>query len=115
MEDLTGEISLLECRVQALRSRWKEGPMEDEDYFDSLAHLRTELGFLRARQDASDIRRGRAETDDALAVWKNDDDGNLDQRRALVATVIDHVDVFSVGRGRRKPPEPTSIAVTPAS
>ncbi|MFI9747133.1 recombinase family protein [Streptomyces sp. NPDC052494] len=115
VEDLTGEISLLERRVQALRSRWKEGPMEDEDYFDSLAHLRTELGSLRARQDASDIRRGRAETDDALAVWKNDDDGNLDQRRALVATVIDHVDVFSVGRGRRKPPEPTSIAVTPAS
>ncbi|MGW4699549.1 recombinase family protein [Streptomyces sp. NPDC004285] len=113
-EDLAGGITLLEHRVQALRNRWKEGGMEDEDYFASLAHLRAELHTLRSRENAADIRRLRPETD-TLAVWKDDGPENLGRRRALVATVIDHVDVFSVGRGRRKPPEITSIAVTPAS
>ncbi|MEU1230778.1 recombinase family protein [Streptomyces sp. NPDC005828] len=113
-EDLTGGINLLEHRVQVLRSHWKEGRMEDEDYFASLTHLRTELRALRSRESAADVRRTRAEID-TLAVWKNDDAENLERRRAIVATVIDHVDVFSVGRGRRKPPEATSIAVTPAS
>ncbi|MFE5588746.1 recombinase family protein [Streptomyces sp. NPDC056549] len=113
-EDLTGGINLLEHRVQALRNHWKQGGMEDEDYFASLAHLRAELHDLRSRENAADIRRLRTGTD-ALAVWRNDDAENLGPRRALVATVIDHVDVFSIGRGRRKPPETTSIAVTPAS
>ncbi|MFB7588458.1 recombinase family protein [Streptomyces sp. NPDC056169] len=112
-EDLTGEIDLLEHRVQVLRSHWKEGRMEDEDYFASLAHLRTELRALRSRENAATIRRTRAETD-TLTAWRNDAE-NLERRRAIVATVIDHVDVFSVGRGRRKPPETTSITVTPAS
>ncbi|MEU6167349.1 recombinase family protein [Streptomyces tanashiensis] len=113
-EDLTGEINLLEHRVQVLRNRWKEGGMDDEDYFASLAHLRAGLRALRSRENAPDIRRPRAETD-PLAVWRNDDAETLERRRAIVATVIDHVDVFSVGRGRRKPPESTSIAVTSAS
>ncbi|MCX5226865.1 recombinase family protein [Streptomyces sp. NBC_00233] len=113
-EDLAGEISLFERRIQALRSRWKEGLMEDEDYFDSLTHLRAELLSLRTRENAMDIRRARSDTD-ALAVWRNDAAENLEQRRAIVATVISHVDVFSVGRGRRKPPELTSIEVSPAS
>ncbi|MGW0187551.1 recombinase family protein [Streptomyces sp. NPDC003362] len=110
-EDLSGEINLLESRIRALRGRWKEGQMEDEDYFDSLAHLRSELQTLRTRAATRDIHRSRVETD-ALAVWKDDGPENLDRRRAIVASVIDHVDVFSVGRGRRKPPEITSIEIT---
>lgn len=109
-EELTGEISLLETRIRALRSRWKDGQMEDEDYFDSLAHLREELQTLRTREAATVIRRSRAETD-PLTIWMDDGIENLERRRAIVATVIDHVDVFSVGRGRRKPPEVTSIKV----
>ncbi|MER5849796.1 recombinase family protein [Streptomyces sp. NPDC002012] len=111
-EELTGEISLLETRIRALRSRWKDGQMEDEDYFDSLAHLREELQTLRTREAATVIRRSRAETD-PLTIWMDDGIENLERRRAIVATVIDHVDVFSVGRGRRKPPEVTSIKVRP--
>ncbi|MGY5033342.1 recombinase family protein [Streptomyces sp. 900116325] len=111
-EDLTGEIGLLETRIHALRTRWKEGQMEDEDYVDSLAHLREELQALRTREAATVIRRSRAETD-ALTIWKDDAIENLERRRAIAATVIDHVDVFSIGRGRRKPPESTSIDVTP--
>ncbi|MFI9616074.1 hypothetical protein ACIHCM_31085 [Streptomyces sp. NPDC052023] len=111
-EDLAGEINLLENRIRALRDRWKEGDMEDEDYFDSLAHLRTELQTLRTREATTVIRRSRAETD-VLAVWKDEEPENLERRRAIVATVLDHVDVFSIGRGRRKPPEITSIKITP--
>nr|WTB36461.1 hypothetical protein OG781_22710 [Streptomyces sp. NBC_00830] len=111
-EDLTGEIGLLETRIRALRTRWKDGQMKDEDYFDSLAHLREELQTLRTREAATVIRRSRAETD-ALTIWKDDDIENLERRRAIVATVIDHVDVLSIGRGRRRPPEITSIEVIP--
>ncbi|MFK0228440.1 recombinase family protein [Streptomyces sp. NPDC090303] len=113
-EDPTEGINALEHRVQVLRSHWKQGGMEDEDYFASLAHLRAELRVLRSRESAADVRRFRGEAD-VLAVWRNDDPENLARRRAVVATVIDHVDVFSIGRGRRTPPEPTSIAVTRAS
>ncbi|MET9727159.1 recombinase family protein [Streptomyces zaomyceticus] len=111
-EDLSSGIGLLEHRVQVLRNRWKDGLTEDEDYFDSLAHLRAELRSLRTRQDAADARRAVGGTD-FLAIWR-DGDADLDQRRAVVATVIDHVDVFSVGRGRRKPPEAGSIEITRA-
>jgi hypothetical protein len=110
-EDLTDGINLLESRIRALRDRWKKGRMEDEDYFDSLAHLRSELQTLRTREATAGIRRSRVETD-ALAVWKDDGPENLERRRAIVASVIDHVDVFSIGRGRRKPPEITSIKIT---
>ncbi|MET7759305.1 recombinase family protein [Streptomyces sp. NPDC005389] len=110
-QDLIGEISVLEHRVGALRSRWKEGLMADEDFFDSLTHLRAELRHLRTREASAHLRRTRAEAD-AQAVWRNDDPGGLEPRRAIVAAVIDRVDVFSVGRGRRRPPEPTSIAIT---
>ncbi|MEV5315207.1 MULTISPECIES: recombinase family protein [unclassified Streptomyces] len=110
-EDLTDGINLLESRIRALRDRWKKGRMEDEDYFDSLAHLRSELQTLRTREATTGIRRSRVETD-ALAVWKDDGPENLERRRAIVASVIDHVDVFSIGRGRRKPPEITSIKIT---
>lgn len=112
MEDLTSQISLLESRVRALRGRWKEGQMEDEDYFDSLTHLRAELEVLRTREAAATIRRSRVETD-VLSVWKDGAPENLERRRAIVASVIDHVEVFSIGRGRRKPPEITSIKITP--
>ncbi|MGW4545390.1 recombinase family protein [Streptomyces violaceorubidus] len=112
MEDLTSQISLLESRVRALRGRWKEGQMEDEDYFDSLTHLRAELEVLRTREAAATIRRSRVETD-VLSVWKDGAPENLERRRAIVASVIDHVEVFGIGRGRRKPPEITSIKITP--
>ncbi|MFJ7135413.1 recombinase family protein [Streptomyces fungicidicus] len=111
-EDLTDEISLLETRIQTLRGRWKEGQLEDEDYFDSLTHLRAELETLRSREATTAVRRSRAETD-VLAVWKDDRTENLERRRAILATVIDRVDVFSIGRGRRRPPEITSIKITP--
>ncbi|MFJ7234580.1 recombinase family protein [Streptomyces tendae] len=111
-EDLTGQISLLESRIRALRGRWKEGQMEDEDYFDSLTHLRAELQTLRTREATAAIRRSRVETD-VLAVWKDDEAENLERRRAIVASVIDHVEIFSIGRGRRKPPEIMSIKITP--
>lgn len=111
-ENLTDRISLLETRIRVLRSRWKEGQIDDEDYFDSLTHLREQLQTLRTREAVTVIRRSRTDTDE-LAVWKDDRIENLDHRRAIVATVIDHVDVFSVGRGRRRPPEITSIEVTP--
>ncbi|MFD5773302.1 hypothetical protein ACG2OD_16435 [Streptomyces sp. PDY-4] len=86
--------------------------MEDEDYFDSLTHLRAELETLRSREATTAVRRSRAETD-VLAVWKDDRTENLERRRAILATVIDRVDVFSIGRGRRRPPEITSIKITP--
>ncbi|MEV5979787.1 recombinase family protein [Streptomyces sp. NPDC052114] len=111
-EDLSGEISLLEDRIRAMRGRWKAGRMEDEDYFDSLAHLRDELQTLRAREAATVVRQSRAETD-VWAVWQDDTIENLERRRAIVASVIDNVEVFSVGRGRRKPPEIDSIKITP--
>ncbi|MFH9816669.1 recombinase family protein [Streptomyces sp. NPDC017230] len=111
-EDLTGAISLLESRIRALRGRWKEGQMDDEDYFDSLTHLRAELQTLRAREATTVVRQSRVETD-VLAVWMDSEPENLEPRRAIVASVIDHVDVFSIGRGRRTPPEITSIKITP--
>lgn len=111
-EDLSGEIKVLEERIRGLRSRWKEGGMEDEDYFDSLSHLRGDLQNLRAREAASVVRESRAETD-ALSVWKDEGMQNLERRRAIVASVIDHVEIFSVGRGRKKPPEIDSIRIWP--
>ncbi|MCX4665276.1 recombinase family protein [Streptomyces sp. NBC_01381] len=111
-EDLTGQISLLEDRIRAMRGRWKAGQMEDEDYFDSLAHLRDELQTLRTREAATVVRQSRAETD-VWAVWQDDSVENLVRRRAIVSSVIHKVDVFSVGRGRRKPPEISSIKITP--
>ncbi|MEV5806008.1 recombinase family protein [Streptomyces parvulus] len=112
-EDLTGEIGLLETRVRGLRSRWKEGRMEDEDYFDSLTHLRAELQVLHAREASAAARRSRSEVD-VLSIWRDDEPENLERRRTVVASVIDRVEVFSIGRGRRKPPEPESIRITPA-
>lgn len=111
-DDLSGEIDVLERRIRALRARWKSGDLEDEDYFDSLTHLRAELQSLRTREAATVVRRSREETD-ALTVWRDESEENLERRRAIVAGVIDHVEVFSIGRGRRKPPELTSIKVTP--
>ncbi|MGW1881281.1 recombinase family protein [Streptomyces sp. NPDC001970] len=111
-EDLTAVISVLEERIRGLRNRWKEGKMEDEDYFDSLKHLRDELLTLRTREAAAVVQRSRTETD-VLAVWRDESEENLERRRAIVASVIKGVAVFSVGRGRRKPPEITSINVTP--
>ncbi|MEU8583878.1 recombinase family protein [Streptomyces abikoensis] len=111
-EDLEGKIKVSEERIRALRSRWKEGKIEDEDYFDSLTHLRTDLQTLRARQAASVVRESRVETD-ALAVWRDEDMQNLERRRAIVASVIDSVEVFSVGKGRKKPPELDSIKIWP--
>ncbi|MEV6308697.1 recombinase family protein [Streptomyces sp. NPDC051840] len=113
-ESLTGEIRLLESRIRALRGRWKEGQMEDEDYFDSLTHLRAELRTLHTREARTVVRQSRVETD-ALAVWEDDAPENLERRRAIVASVIDHVEVFSIGRGNRRPPEITSIKITPVS
>ncbi|MFC4888059.1 recombinase family protein [Streptomyces beijiangensis] len=111
-EDLTGAISVLEERIRGLQGRWKNGQMEDEDYFDSLKHLRAELTALGAREAAQAVRRSRT-TADALTVWLDKDAENLERRRAIVASVIKEVAVFSVGRGRRKPPEIDSIKVTP--
>ncbi|MFJ2191542.1 recombinase family protein [Kitasatospora sp. NPDC087861] len=110
--DLTGEISLLEERIRLLRLRWKEQKLEDEDYFDSLGHLRAELQSLRTREAAAAVAQSQTEVD-ALAVWRDDTMQNLERRRAIVATVISEVEVHSVGRGRRKPPELDSITVTP--
>ncbi|MQY13426.1 hypothetical protein SRB5_35740 [Streptomyces sp. RB5] len=109
-EDFTGEINLLESRIQNLRKRWKQGEMDDDDYFDSLAHLRINLQDLRTRETSSLIRRSRIEQD-ALSIWMNESPENLERRRAVAATVVEHVDVLSVGRGRRKPPEDTSIRI----
>ncbi|MEC4017020.1 recombinase family protein [Streptomyces sp. H27-D2] len=111
-EDLSGEIKILEERIRGLRNRWKADEMEDEDYFDSLKHLRAELQALHTRTAASVVRESRTETD-ALAVWRDEDMQNLERRRAIVASAIKHVEVFSVGRGRKKPPEIDSIKVTP--
>jgi len=111
-EDLSDQIKVVEERIRGLRKRWKDGDIEDEDYFDSLTHLRGELTTLRAREAASVVRQSRTETD-ALTVWQDDDMQNLERRRAIVASVIEKVEVYSVGRGRRKPPEIDSIKVTP--
>ncbi|MGK5631638.1 recombinase family protein [Streptomyces sp. URMC 123] len=111
-EDLSGEIAVTEERIRALRSRWKEGLMADEDYFDSLTHLRGQLQALRAREAATVVRESRVEAD-ALTVWRDDDMQNLERRRSIIASVIDRCEVFSVGRGRRKPPELDSIRVWP--
>lgn len=110
-EDLSGPIAVHEERIRNLRRRWKDGNMTDEDYFDSLGHLRTELQALRTRESATVVRQSRRVVD-ALAVW-NDAAANLDRRRAIVAQVIEKVEVFSIGRGRRRPPELDSIKVTP--
>ncbi|MEU2133401.1 recombinase zinc beta ribbon domain-containing protein [Streptomyces sp. NPDC018352] len=112
-EDLMSEINQLESRIGALRSRWKDGRIGDEDYCDSLAHLREELRTLHTRKAVTFARRSCTEAN-ALAAWKDTAAENLERRRAIVATVIDHVDVFSVGRGRRRPPEITSIEIAPA-
>ncbi|MFZ3499559.1 recombinase family protein [Streptomyces sp. 5.8] len=112
-EDLTDEIKSLEERVRLLRLRWKEGHMADEDYFDSLTHLRVGLQQLRARETAAVVSGARTETD-ALAVWRDESEETLERRRAIVASVIEEVEVFSVGRGRRKPPEADSIKITRA-
>ncbi|MEU9111942.1 hypothetical protein AB0D04_09155 [Streptomyces sp. NPDC048483] len=113
-EDLSEEIKVLEERIRGLRARWKKGEMEDEDYFDSLSHLRSELQMLRTREAASVVKEARTETD-ALAVWRDEDMQNLERRRAIVASVIQECEVFSVGRGRKKPPEPDSIKVWPVA
>ncbi|MFD5734297.1 hypothetical protein ACFWIY_15870 [Streptomyces sioyaensis] len=111
-DDLSEQIKVLEERIRGLRNRWKEGGMEDEDYFDSLSHLRNDLQALRAREAASVVRESRTETD-ALAVWQDEGMQNLERRRAIVASVIGSCEVFSVGRGRKKPPELDSIRVWP--
>ncbi|MFP1628945.1 recombinase family protein [Streptomyces sp. 5K101] len=113
-EDLTEEVKALEERIRLLRLRWKEGQMEDEDYFDSLTHLRGQLQQLRSREAAAAVAEARTETD-ALEVWRDESAENLERRRAIVATVIDEVEVYSVGRGRRKPPELSSIRITPVA
>ncbi|WP_395294734.1 recombinase family protein [Kitasatospora hibisci] len=110
--DLTGEISRLEERIRLLRLRWKEQKLEDEDYFDALGHLRTELQSLRAQEAAAAVAQSQTEVD-ALAVWRDDTMQNLERRRAIAATVIAKVEVYSIGRGRRKPPEIDSIRVIP--
>lgn len=111
-EDLTGAITVLGERIQGLRQRWKEGKLDDEDYFDSLGHLRSDLQSLRTRESAAVIRQTRR-VRDAVAVWNDDTAENLEPRRAIVALVLEKVEVFSVGRGRRKPPEADSIRITP--
>ncbi|GGO56281.1 serine recombinase [Streptomyces daqingensis] len=111
-EDFSDAINVLEERIRNLRRRWKEGALDDEDYFDSLSHLRSELDSLRASESAAVVRQSRTEKD-ALAVWQDDDMTNLERRRAIVSSVIREVSVYSVGRGRRKPPELDSIKVTP--
>ncbi|MGK4582563.1 recombinase family protein [Kitasatospora sp. HPMI-4] len=110
--DLTDEITSLEERIRLLRLRWKEKKMEDEDYFDALTHLRGELQTLRTQEAAAAVAASQSEID-VLTVWRDDDETNLERRRAIVATVIAEVKVHSVGRGRRKPPEIDSIEVTP--
>lgn len=47
-----------------------------------------------------------------MAVWL-DRPENLERRRAIAASVIDHVEAYSIGRGSRKPPEIHSINVVP--
>ncbi|MEV0414011.1 recombinase family protein [Streptomyces sp. NPDC050448] len=112
-EDLTEEIKVLEERIRLLRLRWKEGRMEDEDYFESLTHLRGRLQQLRSREAAAAAAEVRTETD-PITVWRDEEAENLEPRRAIVATVIERVDVYSVGRGRRKPPDLSSIKVMAA-
>ncbi|WP_327415694.1 hypothetical protein [Streptomyces sp. NBC_01233] len=85
--------------------------MEDEDYFDSLTHLRVQLQQLRTREAVAVAASTQTETD-ALAVWRDESDENLERRRAVVASVIKEVQVFSIGRGCRKPPETDSIKIT---
>ncbi|MFI1966933.1 recombinase family protein [Streptomyces pathocidini] len=110
--DLAAEITGVESRIRLLRLRWKDGQMEDEDYYDSLTHLRGQLQQLRTREAAAVVAVAQEETD-ALAVWHDDNEENLERRRAIVASVIKQVEVYSIGRGRRKPPEITSIKITP--
>ena len=102
-EDLTDAISVQEERIRGLRNRWKGGETEDEDYFDSLKHLRDELQALRAREAAAVVQRSRTETD-VLAVWRDESAENVERRRTIVASVIKEVAVFSVGRGRQEAP-----------
>lgn len=111
-EDLSGEINVLEDRIRGLRARWKEDEMDDEDYFNSLQHLRGQLQDLRTREAASAVRKARTEAD-ALAVWQDEDVTNLERRRAIVSSVIEEVEVYSIGKGRKKPPEPDSITIWP--
>ncbi|MFD3481598.1 recombinase family protein [Streptomyces sp. NPDC058665] len=111
-EDLTDEIRTFEERIRLLRLRWKDGKMADDDYFDSLTHLRGQLQQHRSREAAA-VAGAQTETD-ALAVWRDETEENLERRRAVVASVINEVAVYSIGRGRRKPPEIDSIKITPA-
>ncbi|MFW6724874.1 recombinase family protein [Streptomyces sp. MAR4 CNY-716] len=111
-DDLSSEIERQERRVRDLRQRWKDGQMEDEDYYDSLGHLRETLRQLRAREAAATVAESREEVD-ALTVWRDDRPENLERRRTIAAGVIERVEVYSVGRGRRKPPELDSIEITP--
>ncbi|MEJ8643017.1 recombinase family protein [Streptomyces sp. MS1.HAVA.3] len=108
--ELTDEVREAEERIRLLRLRWKEGRMEDEDYFDSLTHLRVQLQQLRTREADAVAASTRTETD-ALAVWRDESEENLERRRAVVASVIKEVQVFSIGRGCRKPPETDSIKI----
>ncbi|ARH91910.1 hypothetical protein [Streptomyces sp. MOE7] len=81
--------------------------MEDEDYFDSLAHLRGQLQDLGVREAASAVRETRTETDN-LAVGRDDSEQNLERRRTLVARSR------STARARAKEaPEIDSIEITP--
>lgn len=113
-EDLTRPIAVLEERIRVLRQRWKDGNMEDEDYFDALGHLRTTVQALRSRESAAVVRQTRRVMD-TLTVWNDDSAENLERRRVVVGLVVEKVEVFSVGRGRRKPPEPDSIRITPVA
>lgn len=110
-EDPTDDIRNLEERVRLLRLRWKEGLLEDEDYFDSLTHLRGQIQHLRAGEAAALVETG---TDD-LEAWRDASEENLERRRLIAARVIKEVEVFSVGRGRRKPPDADSIKITPTA
>ncbi|MYW03868.1 recombinase family protein [Streptomyces sp. SID3343] len=111
-EDLSGEIAIMEQRIRALRQRWKDDGMEDEDYFDALGHLRAELQTFRQREATSVVAKSRNIVD-ALTVWRDESPDNIERRRAIVATVIEKVELYSVGRGRRKPPDIDSIKITP--
>jgi DNA invertase Pin-like site-specific DNA recombinase len=97
----TSEVSVLEQRIQKLRDQHVEGLIEDEDFLPLLSGLRSKLNAAR-KEEAARVRdtTQKAALQDPVKVWES---GDLVERRALLASLVQGIYIKPVGRIGRRP------------
>jgi site-specific DNA recombinase len=102
-EDLAGELAALEERLETLANDYyTEGLVDRKTFVAQRGQLLDRVEKIKAKMDATPEAAMLAQVGPDLSAWWHRDATSTDQRRALLASVLDRVEIGPAVRGRNR-------------